>query len=225
LRAQQGNARASDGDLALRIVDQLRSEVQGLGDRNVREAAHGAVEDGALTEAHAVPPPDDSRRPMRLALLAFGILLVALLAWFLVFHKSETEKGIAQFNRNDNSKAEETLRKEFDGHPDDAQAGYYLAILYRRSKRYDDAGNVLRRAIEKNPADPFLHEEMGNLFMDLNHPELAAKQFRLAQEQSPKTARYWVKLVAALRAAGDPEADVVLEQAPEEARAMIRTAR
>jgi cytochrome c-type biogenesis protein CcmH/NrfG len=83
----------------------------------------------------------------------------------------------------------------------------------------------LRRALDKTPNDKFLREELGNLFMLLNHPDLAAKQYRLAQQQDPKNARYWVKLVQALRAAGDPEADAVLQQAPEEARAMLTTGR
>lgn len=224
-RAQQGQIRAIDSDIALRVVDHLRTEVQALGDRNVREAAHSAVEDGALTEVHAVPPPDDSKRFVRLGVLAAAIILGIVVVWLLLFHKSGTEKGVAQFNAGNFSVAEQTLAKSFDADPSDAVAGYYLAILYRRSQQHDKAGQILRRAVEKNPSDPFLREEMGNLFMDLAHPELAVTQYRLAQQQDPKTARFWVKLVTALRAAGDPEADVVLEQAPEEARAMLRTGR
>lgn len=224
-RASEGNVRAADADIAVRAVDQLHTEVQALGDRNVREVAHGTVADGALTLVHAVPLPDDSRRPMRLLLLAAVVTLVAVVSWLAFFHKSGTEKGIAQFNRRNYSAAEQTLSRSFDSHPGDAQAGYYLAILYRRSHQYDKAGQVLRRAVERNPLDPFLREEMGNLFMDLQHPELAVTQYRLAQQQDPKNTRYWVKLVTALRAARDPEADIVLQQAPDEARAMLRTGR
>src|SRR5687767_11953502 len=34
-RADRGGARAADGDQAMRVVDQLRSEIQALGDRNM----------------------------------------------------------------------------------------------------------------------------------------------------------------------------------------------
>jgi len=221
-RAQQGNIRAADGDLALRTVDHLRAEVSELGERPIREAAHSAVEDGPLDKPHAVRPSSNSRARLAGALIA---IVVIVLAGWLLLRKSPTEKGVAQFTKGDYSGAERTLNDVANENPGDATASYYLAILYRRSQRYDDAGRVLRRAIDKNPNDKFLREELGNLFMLLNHPDLAAKQYRLAQQQDPKNARYWVKLVEALRAAGDPEADAVLQQAPEEARAMLTTGR
>jgi cytochrome c-type biogenesis protein CcmH/NrfG len=65
---------------------------------------------------------------------------------------------------------------------------------------------------------------MGNLFLTLKRPELAARQYRVAQENDPDNPRYWVKLVSALRAAGDPASERILEQAPEEARALLGTA-
>jgi Tfp pilus assembly protein PilF len=156
-----------------------------------------------------------------LAMLA-ALVAVALVLWLTVFRKSETEKGIAQFEAKQYSAAEQTLGKVVEEDPGDAQAAYYLAVLYRRSQRNDDAGKVLKRAIEKNPEDVYLREEMGNLFMTLGRPELAAKQYRIAQEHDPEEPRYWVKLVTALREAHDPEADATLQRAPEEARALLQ---
>lgn len=223
-RAERGSVRATDGDLALRVVDQLRAEIQRLGDQPVREVAHHAVEAGDFEEVQPVPVETESRSTAQVILTVLAGLLLLFILWQAFFRASGTEKGIAQFERKEYPQAEETLRKAVDDDPADAQAAFYLAVLYRRSERYEDAGRVLQRAIEKNPRDPFLREELGNLFMTLNRPELAARQYRVAQQQEPTETRYWVRLVSALRAAGDPEADVVLQQAPEEARALLGTA-
>lgn len=223
-RAERGTVRAADGDLAMRTVDQLRTEIQALGERGVREVAHNTVEAGALTEVHAVEPSAEARgRFPRLAIAAVLVLLIGA-AW-LATRDTPTEKGVKQFNRGESAQAETTLEEVVEDDPGDAVAAYYLAALYRRSNRYEEAGRVLRRAIEKNPVDPFLREELGNLFMSLDQPALAAKQFRVAQEQDPAEPRYWIKLVGALRNAGDPQAEAVLQRAPEEARAMLETRR
>ena len=225
LRAQRDAVRASDSDLGLRVVDQLRAEVQNRSEKSVREVAHTTVAAGALDNVHTVPAADDSRRPMRLLFGAVALIVVLLVVWLAFFHKSATDTGIAQFNRGPSgySAAERTLSDVVSKNPGDAQAAYYLAILYRRSKRYDDAGTVLRRALDKNPNDAYLHEELGNLFMVLDHPELAAKQYRTAETIKPKDVDFWVKLVQALRASHDPEASTAEQQAPEEARALLNT--
>jgi tetratricopeptide (TPR) repeat protein len=220
-RAERGSVRAADGDLAMRTVDQLRTEIQSLGERSMRQVAHHTVEAGTLQEVHAVEP--SAARKSRLPRLAVALALVLVLgagAW-LALRDTPTEKGIKQFNQGENAAAETTLEGVLDDDPGDAVAAYYLAALYRRAGRYEETGKVLRRGIEKNPVDPFLREELGNLFMSLDQPALAAKQFRIAQEQDPQEPRYWIKLVGALRNAGDPEAEAVLQRAPEEARAML----
>lgn len=224
-RAERGAVRAADGDQAIRTVEQLRTEITALADRNMREVAHNAVESGVIDEVHEVPAMGTRRRkgPAMVAVFAVGVAIV--LALWIVLKPSETEKGVKQFNRGENAQAERTLSEVVEDDPGDAVAAYYLAALYRRSQKYQDAGRVLRRAIEKNPVDPFLREEMGNLFMSLNQPALAAKQYKVAQEQDPEEPRYWIKLVGALRNAGDPQAEAVLQQAPEEARAMLQTGR
>jgi tetratricopeptide (TPR) repeat protein len=224
-RAEQGSVRAADGDHAMRVVDQLRAEIQALGDRNMREVAHSTVAAGALDEVHEVPHMDAPRSRKHLLIpMLLGAIVIALALW-VVLRPTPTEQGVAQFNRGENAQAETTLKEVVEDDPGDAVAAYYLAALYRRSQRYEDAGRVLRRAIEKNPVDPFLREEMGNLFMSLDQPALAAKQFRIAQERDPEEPRYWIKLVGALRNAGDPDADAVLQRAPAEARAMLQSGR
>jgi tetratricopeptide (TPR) repeat protein len=225
-RAERGTVRAADGDLAMRTVDQLRTEIQSLGERGMREVAHNAVEAGTLQEVHAVEVPRNRTASsfLKTALL-FAVPVALGLAVWVALRDTPTEKGVKQFNQGENAQAEQTLRGVVDDDPGDAVAAYYLAALYRRAGRYEESGTVLRRAIEKNPVDPFLREELGNLFMSLEQPALAAKQFRVAQERDPAEPRYWIKLVGALRNAGDPEAEAVLQRAPEEARAMLQTGR
>lgn len=222
-RAERGDSRAVDADRAARVVEQLRSEIQGLGERPMRDVAHSAVETRALNEVHAVPMAAPARSPAVLAVTAVGIIALLIAAWLIFVRKSPTEQGIALYQRGDYQRAEQTLRGVVDADAGDAQAAFYLAMLYRQSERSVDAGRVLQRAIEKNPSDVYLREELGNLFMSLDHPELAAKHYRIAQEQEPDKARYWIKLVTALRAAGDPEAELVLRQAPPDARAVLST--
>lgn len=223
-RAERGTVRAADGDLAMRVVDQLQTEITQLGDRAMREVAHHTVAAGALDEVHSVPIARESRMSMRLIAGLVGVLVIALIL-ALLLRKSPTEKGVALFDKGQAAEAEKVLRPEVEKDPANAVAAYYLAALYRRSQKYDEAGRVLRRAVEKNPTDPFLREELGNLFMSLNQPQLAARQYRVAQEQDPEEPRYWIKLVGALRNAGDPEAEAVLQRAPEEARAMLQSGR
>lgn len=223
-RAETDSVRASDADHALRVVDQLRTEITTLADKPVRDVAHSTVEAGALDEVHTIRADKESRTPMRLMVALLLCVLLAVLG-VLVARKSDTEKGIALFEKQQYSEAEKVLRDQVEDDPGNALAAYYLAAIYRRSQRYDDAGRVLRRAIEKNPRDPFLREELGNLFMSANQPALAAKQYRLALESDPEEPRYWIKLVGALRNAGDPEAEAVLQRAPEEARAMLQSGR
>ena len=224
-RAERGAVRAADGDQAMRVVDQLRAEITALGDRNMREVAHNAVEAGVIDEVHEVPPSAGRRSKARLLIPILVAGIAIALALWVVMKPSATEVGIQHFNRGENAKAEATLSEVVEDDPGNAVAAYYLAALYRRSQQYESAGRVLRGAIERNPVDPFLREEMGNLFMSLDQPALAAKQFRLAQEQDPEEPRYWIKLVGALRNAGDPEAEAVLQRAPAEARAMLQTGR
>jgi predicted Zn-dependent protease len=74
----------------------------------------------------------------------------------------------------------------------------------------------------QQPEDPFLRVEFGNLFLDLNQPDAAARRFQEAIAIDPDNAAVWVQLVRAMRAAGDPNAEVTLQRAPDEARALLQ---
>ena len=76
-RAERGSVRAADGDLAMRTVDQLRTEIQSLGERSMREVAHHTVEAGTLQEVRAVEPAAD--RKTQFPKLAIAIVLALAL--------------------------------------------------------------------------------------------------------------------------------------------------
>jgi tetratricopeptide (TPR) repeat protein len=222
-RAAQGQVRAGDADLALRVVDQLRAEVQNRSERAVRSVAHTAVTTGALEEApHMVPLPDTNNQPMKIVAAVAGVVVFALLIWGLFFRTSALEKGREAFQAGRYADAQQIFQKEVDDDVANATAAFYLARIHRRERRYSEAAKVLRRAVDERPQDAGLREEFGHLFMDLNQPAAAARRYQEAIDINPENARTWVWLVRALRAAGDPSAEATVQRAPEQARAVLQ---
>ena len=222
-RAAEGHVRPGDADLALRVVDQLRAEVQNRSERAVRTVAHTAVTTGALEEApHMVPQPADNSKPMKIAGVIAGVVVFALLIWGLFFRSSAIEKGREAYQAGRYADAQQIFQKEVDDDVANATAAFYLARIHRRERRYGEAAKVLRRAVDERPQDAGLREEFGHLFMDLNQPAAAARRYQEAVDIEPENARTWVWLVRALRAAGDPTAEATLQRAPEQARALLQ---
>lgn len=223
-RAEDGKVRASDADLGLRVVDQLREEVHQRGEREVRAVAHTAVTTGAIEEApHVVPVATNPPRPIRIVAVLAGVVVFGLLVWGLFFRESRMERGLDAYRAQRYAEAQQIFQQEVDDDVANATAAFYLAKLYRRERRYAEAGKVLQRAVQENPQDPLLREEFGNLFMDWGQPSLAAKRYQEAIDLDPDNARVWVQLVLAQRAAGDPNAAAAtLQRAPDEARALLR---
>ncbi len=222
-RAAEGQTRASDADLGLRVVDQLREEVHRRAERDVRNVAHTAVTTGAVEEPpRVVPLASDRGRPLKFAVLGGAVLVLGLLVWALFFRASAMDRGVEAYQAGRYSEASQIFQKEVDDDVANATAAFYLARLHRRERRYEDAAKVLRRAVEEQPEDPFLRVEFGNLFLDLNQPDAATRRFQEAIAIDPDNAAVWVQLVRAMRAAGDPNAEVTLQRAPDEARALLQ---
>jgi tetratricopeptide (TPR) repeat protein len=225
-RAAHGQVRPSDADLALRVVDQLRDEVQSHNEKNMRAVAHTAVTTGAIEEQpQLVPVSGADRKPIRIALIAAGALIFVVLLWALLLRDSATEKGIEAYRAGRYAEAQQIFQREFDDDVANGTAAFYLARLYRREKRFDEAAKVLRRAVDERPRDPDLRVEFGNVFMDLNQPAAAARRYQEAIDIDPDDPRYWVWLVRAQRAAGDPNSETTLQRAPDEARALLQGTR
>ncbi|MGH7467706.1 MAG: tetratricopeptide repeat protein [Longimicrobiales bacterium] len=220
-RAAAGDVRAADGDQALHVVQTLRAEVSAASDKPVLAAAHHAVESGMLDlPVRAVPSANRQKQLYRRVGLAGALLLLGALLITLVTKESDLEKGIAAFKAQRWDVAEEHLARAA-GDQADATAQLYLARVYRRQERYDRAAAVLKQAATRHSQDDDIWRELGNLFLDLNQPEYAVERFRRAQELDPDEKLNWIGLVHAMRAAGDPSSEQVLQQAPAEVRAAM----
>jgi thioredoxin-like negative regulator of GroEL len=66
-----------------------------------------------------------------------------------------------------------------------------------------------------------VQRELGKLFLDLKQPAQAVKYLKQALERDPEGQATWIWLIRALRAAGDPSAEQMLEQAPDAVRATL----
>jgi tetratricopeptide (TPR) repeat protein len=213
-RASAGQARAGDADTALAVVRQLTLEVTGAA------AAVDAV-DAASPVAEAAAPPRH-RVPVRTLLLAGLLLLLGGAVWWgLGREAGPAEQGVAAFRAGQMARAESLFLAASRAHDRDAGLLLYLGRIYRRERRYEEAANALRRAVEMAPADPDVRRELGWLFLELGRPEPAAEQFRRAQELAPAEASGWIGLIRSFRAAGSPEADEWLARAPAEVRAAM----
>lgn len=222
-RAAETGVRASDADHAATVAAQLRSEVSALGDRPVAKVAHNVVETGAVEQ----PPRDvpkatvrNRKDLMRMAAIGGGVLLLILIAFLLLGRDSELEKGIAAFQGEQWQQAEQHLL-EASKDEDDVTAQLYLARVYRSTRQYDRAAAVLRTAAQNHPNDDDLQRELGKLFLDLNRPQQAVERLKRAREIDQADQANWIWLIRAMRLAGDPASEQVLQEAPDEVRAAL----
>ncbi|HUH12304.1 MAG TPA: tetratricopeptide repeat protein [Longimicrobiales bacterium] len=223
-RAGSGEARAADADLGLRVAALLRDELHAASERGVRGAAHHAVEEGPLEPTSAVPPPP-SRRASRWRVAAgIGVVGLVVLAAVLLLGggESDLEAGIAAFDRGERVQAAVLLERWLEDHPDDPTGLLYMARVERRAGRLGEAAELLERAATAAPSDADVRRELGHLFMELERPAPAARQYERAVELAPEVTLGWVGWVRALRAAGDSARALdVLRRAPDEARAVL----
>jgi tetratricopeptide (TPR) repeat protein len=227
-RAVAGDVHAADADLARRVVDDLRLEVGGSSSAAIEEAARRAVAAEPAVAVHEVAPPTASRtRALRpVAIGAAALLVVAAVVILAVVRSgpSAVERGIAAFAASDHAEAEAHFEEALRDDSLDVEALLYLGRIYRRDGRFADAARALNAAEAAAPEDAGVRRELGYLFMDLGRPSFAARQFDRARELEPENERNWIGLIRALRAAGDPQAEVWLERAPPAVRAALTSA-
>lgn len=224
-RAERGEVREGDLDLARRAVQRCRGELARTDSTAaVGDAAHRAVAARALDPTpQPVPPRRRIPAPLLLGGAVVGLLaVIALVAILLIGRGPDMAGAVADFRSGRHAEAEAGFREIVERNPRQVTARLYLARIYRREGRYEEAAAVLREARDEAPSDPGVRRELGHLLMELDRPRAAADQYRRAVELEPNRALNWIGLVRAMRAAGDPRAEDMLRRAPAAARAALQ---
>jgi tetratricopeptide (TPR) repeat protein len=227
-RVRQGSgAEEIDGVAAAQAADRLEHEIA----NPVHFPRPRVNEPPPVDETLVHPVPADGeveerRRTPRWVIAAFAVvalLAIGFAAWRLIPRgPDEMDRGIALFQSGQLADAASHFWRYADQHPDDATPHLYLARIHRRLKRFDLAGQEMKRAITLDSADPDVQTELGFLLLDTRRFDLATERFRAVLKDDPASREAWVGLVAALRFSGRPDAaQRALESAPPEVRAMV----
>jgi tetratricopeptide (TPR) repeat protein len=155
------------------------------------------------------------------ALLVAVVLLVVLLPG----RGGELARGVAAFREGRSGQAEQHFRTVLRRDREHVTARLYLARILRDQGRHQEAAQLLREAAGTAPRDAAVRRELGYLLLDLQRPDAAVEQFRMAVELEPDEPLGWVWLVQALYRADDPSADEWLRRAPAPVRAMVEARR
>jgi Flp pilus assembly protein TadD len=106
------------------------------------------------------------------------------------------DQAVDEFNHQKYQEAEETLKAALREHPQDARAVGLMGVILDAQKRYGEADNYYRRAIELSPNSASLYNNLGNHYL---------------QEGKLESARAAYLRVAAIDPA-DPNANSQLAQ-------------
>lgn len=211
-----------DSQLLLRVADRLEDEA--AGSSPVPPVAQG---DQTLAYVSA-PAPDEAppgreRIPRWAPAAGAAFLLTALGVWLLVGRgPSDLDAGVEHFRNGQVAQAAAYFQRAARDDPGDATPRLYLARIFRRARRYPEAGKELREALRLAPGDPAVQRELGFLLLDTGRPAPAAERFTQAVKLDPQAADGWVGLVRALRESGrTAQAEQVLARAPSEVRALL----
>lgn len=220
-----------DGELAVHVADGLQSHILSFPSHELLEDPVGDDADDAdlLAEdeelVHAVPP---SRRRIPWPTFAAVAALVVLLLLAIRMRGDDDDalrRGEAALRAGRVAQAEAAFREAADENPRQALPRVYLARIYREAGRMPDAEREIQAGLREAPNDAGLHTERGYLLLDSNRAADAVTVFRQAVLADSTSQRAWAGLVKSLRASGRPtDADQVLQRAPADVRALLRTA-
>jgi tetratricopeptide (TPR) repeat protein len=243
-RARSGAVRPGDGDIARRAVERLRADLTteaappaaaDAADAAPAAPIAGGPGDGAggdVAGGHASDPAGEERPPTRRPPVVRGggrwvawvgatlaVLFMIGLAWALAGGGNEDyDAGIAAFRAARWDSAAAAFERVLADRPVDVTSMLYLSRAYRRLGRMEEAAGLLREAARVASEDADVRRELGHLFMDLGQPGPAAQQYERAVQADPESAASWAGLIRALRSAGDPRAERVLDEAPPDVR-------
>jgi tetratricopeptide (TPR) repeat protein len=121
--------------------------------------------------------------------------------------------GVVAFRQGDLLQAESYLRRSVERNPSEGSHAD-LGALYIQIGRYEEAEEVLRRAIDLNRYDGQAYLELGNLYLQTNQQKKAIQEFRKAVAVDPGDDRAAYALAVALAETGGfDEAEKILRTA------------
>ena len=225
-RAEAGQPRAGDADVATRAIERVRDEVRRIAERPMpaepaAAPAAAAPADATRSRAFALAGFRWSRR---FAWVAAAVALAILIVFAYTYYDdvdSDLDEAVTLFTSGRETAAEQKFLEVLRDAPDNVTARLYLARVYRRSGRLEQAREMLREAAQRQPDDADVRRELGHLLMSMGRPQLAIEQYERAVALEPEESSGWIGLVTALRAARDPRAETVLQRAPTAARAQL----
>jgi len=89
--------------------------------------------------------------------------------------------------------------------PEEAVHHYNLGYLLALRRRYEEALPSLRRAIEIDPGYVYAYNELGNVYLELDHPAEATKAFKSGLQRDHTLAKLHKNLARAALAERHPE--------------------
>lgn len=226
-RARRAETRPGDSEVVVRAVERLRAD---LGPQVDAPPPAGA----GKPAAHDAEAPAPARvglgivargrgRWMAWVGAAFAAIFLIGLAWALAGGGNEDyDAGIAAFRAARWDSAAAAFERVLEDRPVDVTAMLYLSRSYRRLGRLREAADVLREAARVAPDDGDVARELGHLFMELDRPDAAVQHYERAVQRDEGSVAAWAGLLQALRAADDPRAARVLDDAPPDVQAALR---
>lgn len=117
-------------------------------------------------------------------------------------HVSRFNLAVAYGRLQEWNLAEQTYRRLLADNDRDVRAAYNLATLLQAQGKLTDAKDAWKQVTEMDPAMPGPFASLGELYMDLEEPELAYQAFARAANLEPNVVRHWMNMGAAARNAG-----------------------
>ncbi len=115
---------------------------------------------------------------MRISVAWWTLLAACASAWAQNEGASgAVDKAVAAMENGDLASAEQTLRSELRGHPNEAPALEVLAAVLDQQNKYAEADPVYRRALALDPRSPGLLNNYGNHLVSTGRPKEAQAAF------------------------------------------------
>ena len=118
-------------------------------------------------------------------------------------HVSRFNLAVAYGRLEEWSLAEQAYRRLLADNDHDVRAAYNLATLLQAQGKLADAKDQWKQVTQVDPSMPGPFASLGELYMDLQEPELAFQAFAKAANLEPNVARHWMNMGTAARSAGE----------------------